>query len=170
MSTCTAAPAASLARQTAAPRPKSRSLATPPQLTSQRPSAGGSSTAAALRAPNPLAARGPCRHAAARVMAATAAAQVVLTREQGKNDALRKVLEGRGISCLELPMVETAAGPDQARLPQVPRAAPHGAMWYIAYFCCCCCFRPGVPDGNSLMVILMLCLLPPRIACCAGAG
>jgi uroporphyrinogen-III synthase len=52
-------------------------------------------------------------------MAATAPAQVVLTREQGKNDALRKVLEARGISCLELPMVETAAGPDQARLPQV---------------------------------------------------
>lgn len=50
---------------------------------------------------------------------ASADAQVVLTREQGKNDKLRRVLEGRGIACLELPMVETAAGPDRDRLPQV---------------------------------------------------
>ena len=60
--------------------------------------------------------------AAARGAAAAAAAapaQVVLTREQGKNGALRKVLEGRGISCLELPMVETVAGPDRDRLPEV---------------------------------------------------
>ncbi|KAI3427242.1 hypothetical protein D9Q98_007177 [Chlorella vulgaris] len=118
MSACTAAPAASLARQTAVPRPSSPSIATSPQLLPQRPTAGGS-RAAAVPAPKPLAARLPCRHAAARVMAATVPAQVVLTREQGKNDALRKVLESRGISCLELPMVETAAGPDQARLPQV---------------------------------------------------
>ena len=32
-----------------------------------------------------------------------------------------QVLEGRGIACLELPMVETAPGPDRARLPQVRR-------------------------------------------------
>ncbi|PRW50788.1 Uroporphyrinogen-III chloroplastic isoform D [Chlorella sorokiniana] len=51
--------------------------------------------------------------------AAPAAAQVVLTREQGKNGKLRKVLEGRGIACLELPMVETTAGPDRDRLPQI---------------------------------------------------
>ncbi len=30
-----------------------------------------------------------------------------------------QVLEGRGISCLELPMVETTAGPDRDKLPQV---------------------------------------------------
>jgi uroporphyrinogen-III synthase len=44
---------------------------------------------------------------------------VVLTREQGKNGMLRRVLEGRGISCLELPMVQTAAGPDRDLLPKV---------------------------------------------------
>lgn len=34
----------------------------------------------------------------------------------------RQVLEARGISCLELPMVETVAGPDREQLPEVRRA------------------------------------------------
>ncbi|PSC73789.1 uroporphyrinogen-III chloroplastic isoform X1 [Micractinium conductrix] len=70
--------------------------------------------------------------AAARGAAAAAAAapaQVVLTREQGKNGALRKVLEGRGISCLELPMVETVAGPDRDRLPEVLREQAASFDW-----------------------------------------
>ncbi len=36
-----------------------------------------------------------------------------------------QVLEARGISCLELPMVETAAGPDREKLPEVRQGAPH---------------------------------------------
>lgn len=39
--------------------------------------------------------------------------EVVLTREQGKNGKLRKELEKRGISCLELPLIETDSGPDR---------------------------------------------------------
>lgn len=47
---------------------------------------------------------------------------MVVTRERGKNGKLMKALHARGISVLELPLVETAAGPDQARLPEVLRA------------------------------------------------
>ena len=44
------------------------------------------------------------------------AGAVVLTREQGKNGKLRKALEQRGIQCLEMPLVETAPGPDREQL------------------------------------------------------
>ena len=47
------------------------------------------------------------------------APQVVVTRERGKNGKLMKALQQRGITALELPLVETAPGPDQARLPGV---------------------------------------------------
>jgi uroporphyrinogen-III synthase len=47
---------------------------------------------------------------------------VVVTRERGKNGKLMKALRARGIAVLELPLVATAAGPDQARLPGVLRA------------------------------------------------
>lgn len=46
-----------------------------------------------------------------------AAAQVVATREQGKNGKLIKGLERHGISCLELPLIEHAPGPDRDKLP-----------------------------------------------------
>lgn len=39
--------------------------------------------------------------------------QVVLTREAGKNDTLKHLLEARGISCLEMPLVETSVGPER---------------------------------------------------------
>jgi len=45
--------------------------------------------------------------------------QVVLTREAGKNDKIIKMLESRGIRCLEMPLIETAKGPDTDRLPEV---------------------------------------------------
>lgn len=40
----------------------------------------------------------------------------MLTRERGKNGKLQKVLESRGITCLEMPLIETAPGPDRAKL------------------------------------------------------
>lgn len=49
----------------------------------------------------------------------TGAPDVVLTREKGKNDKVRKLLEDRGIHCLEVPMVETEQGPDFDQLPHV---------------------------------------------------
>lgn len=59
---------------------------------------------------------------------ATAAPQVVLTREKGKNGKLQKVLEARGISCLEMPLIETTAGPDRCAGPR--RGEPQGvARW-----------------------------------------
>ena len=51
---------------------------------------------------------------------------MVVTRERGKNGKLMQALQARGISVLELPLVETAAGPDQARLPGVLRAQRFG--------------------------------------------
>ena len=48
---------------------------------------------------------------------------VVLTREKGKNDKVRDMLDKRGIETLELPMVETAPGPDADRLPAVLKSA-----------------------------------------------
>ncbi|KAK9804422.1 hypothetical protein WJX72_011920 [[Myrmecia] bisecta] len=47
--------------------------------------------------------------------------QVVLTREKGKNGKLRAALEQQGISCLELPLIETAVGPDRHLLPALLR-------------------------------------------------
>ena len=48
---------------------------------------------------------------------AEAAPQVVVTRERGKNGKLMKALQERGVTVLELPLVKTAPGPDQERLP-----------------------------------------------------
>ncbi len=39
--------------------------------------------------------------------------QVVVTREAGKNGPLKRALEERGIKVLEMPLVETAPGPDR---------------------------------------------------------
>lgn len=47
---------------------------------------------------------------------------MVVTRERGKNGKLIQALRQRGISAMELPLVETAPGPDQARLPEVLRS------------------------------------------------
>ena len=38
---------------------------------------------------------------------------VILTRERGKNAALEATLRSQGVATWELPMVETAAGPDR---------------------------------------------------------
>jgi uroporphyrinogen-III synthase len=46
------------------------------------------------------------------------AGKVLLTREAGKNDALRDALAAQGVDTVELPMVHTAPGPDKARLSQ----------------------------------------------------
>jgi len=40
-------------------------------------------------------------------------AQVVLTREAGKNEKLMKALHEKGVPCLEMPLVETSKGPDR---------------------------------------------------------
>jgi hypothetical protein len=40
-------------------------------------------------------------------------AQVVVTREAGKNGKLKSALQKQGISVLELPLVETGPGPDR---------------------------------------------------------
>lgn len=45
--------------------------------------------------------------------------KVILTREKGKNDPIRKLLECQGVDCLEMPLVETAPGPDVDLLPQL---------------------------------------------------
>jgi uroporphyrinogen-III synthase len=50
-------------------------------------------------------------------MSTATAPQVVVTREKGKNGKLMKALQQRGISVLELPLVETAPGPDRDLLP-----------------------------------------------------
>lgn len=50
--------------------------------------------------------------------ASTSRPQVVLTREAGKNGKIIKMLESRGIRCLEMPLIETAKGPDTDRLPE----------------------------------------------------
>lgn len=47
--------------------------------------------------------------------------QVVLTRESGKNKQLAAALAANGIETLELPLVETRAGPDQATLASALR-------------------------------------------------
>lgn len=44
---------------------------------------------------------------------------MVLTREKGKNDKVKMLLEDRGVHCLEVPMVETEQGPDFDRLSHV---------------------------------------------------
>ncbi|KAI8107154.1 hypothetical protein M9434_001799 [Picochlorum sp. BPE23] len=46
------------------------------------------------------------------------APDVILTREKGKNDIVRDLLEVRGIQCMEVPMVETEKGPDAELLPR----------------------------------------------------
>ena len=49
--------------------------------------------------------------------AGEAAPQVVVTRERGKNGKLMKALQQRGVTVMELPLVETAPGPHQELLP-----------------------------------------------------
>ncbi|EIE21204.1 tetrapyrrole biosynthesis, uroporphyrinogen III synthase [Coccomyxa subellipsoidea C-169] len=61
--------------------------------------------------------------------ASTEAPQVVVTRERGKNVKLMKSLQQRGISVLELPLVETAVGPDRSELPDALTAGDHD--WVI---------------------------------------
>ena len=45
--------------------------------------------------------------------------KVLLTREEGKNGELAALLRERDVPCCELPMVQTAPGPDYELLPQV---------------------------------------------------
>ena len=47
---------------------------------------------------------------------------MLLTREEGKNAAVIKMLEQRGISFYELPMIETTEGPDRSKLESVLKA------------------------------------------------
>ncbi len=61
--------------------------------------------------------------------ASTEAPQVVVTRERGKNGKLIKSLQQRGISVLELPLVETAVGPDHLLLPGALREGAYD--WVI---------------------------------------
>lgn len=61
--------------------------------------------------------------------AAQLSPQVVVTREKGKNGKLMKALKQRGISVLELPLVETAEGPDRQLLPAVLQEG--GFDWVI---------------------------------------
>ena len=54
---------------------------------------------------------------------------MVLTREQGKNGQLMRALQQRGISVLEMPLVETMPGPDRDSLPEVLRQG--GIDWVV---------------------------------------
>lgn len=47
---------------------------------------------------------------------------MVATREAGKNGKLVKALEQHNIACVELPLIEHAAGPDRDRLPSLLQA------------------------------------------------
>ena len=55
--------------------------------------------------------------------------QVVLTREAGKNGKLLKMLQKRGIHCLEMPLIETTEGPDTHRLPTILRQHSQDYDW-----------------------------------------
>ena len=54
---------------------------------------------------------------------------MVLTREAGKNGKLQAMLAARGVHVLELPLVETAPGPDRDALPGMLRAG--GFDWAV---------------------------------------
>ena len=54
---------------------------------------------------------------------------MVLTREAGKNGKLLALLAARGVAAMELPLVETAAGPDREALPGVLTAG--GFEWAV---------------------------------------
>eukprot|EP00270_Netrium_digitus_P001003 TRINITY_DN11119_c0_g1_i1.p1 TRINITY_DN11119_c0_g1~~TRINITY_DN11119_c0_g1_i1.p1 ORF type:complete len:366 (+),score=63.81 TRINITY_DN11119_c0_g1_i1:76-1098(+) len=51
------------------------------------------------------------------ISVASSAAEVVLTRERGKNEKLRNALAAEGVLSLELPLIEHREGPDAAELP-----------------------------------------------------
>ena len=55
------------------------------------------------------------RHArsSSRADSSSCSEMVVLTREAGKNGAMRQRIEDAGIKCLEMPLVESKAGPDK---------------------------------------------------------
>lgn len=53
----------------------------------------------------------------------------MLTREQGKNSQLMRALQQRGISVLEMPLVETTPGPDRDSLPMVLQQG--GIDWVV---------------------------------------
>ena len=69
-------------------------------------------------APIPVCAVAADQATAGQGATSTTKPQVVLTREAGKNGKLKKMLESRGIHCLEMPLIETAKGPDTDRLPE----------------------------------------------------
>ena len=76
--------------------------------------AAAAATAAAAAASTSSPSPSPSPSTAA---APTAAPAVVLTREAGKNGKLAAALAQRGLSTLELPLVQTAEGPDAGALP-----------------------------------------------------
>ena len=53
----------------------------------------------------------------------------MLTREQGKNSQLMRALQQRGISVLEMPLVETTPGPDRDSLLDVLQQG--GIDWVV---------------------------------------
>jgi hypothetical protein len=63
--------------------------------------------------PRASVARRPCRARAAVPCSCSGQPRVVATREHGKNGKLMSALERHGISCLELPLIEHAPGPDR---------------------------------------------------------
>ena len=55
-----------------------------------------------------------CSHSSRHAVASSKTApQLILTREQGKNGKLAKALQQIGLATLEVPLVETAIGPDR---------------------------------------------------------
>lgn len=84
----------------------------------------GSMTSAALWIAPQAISVDPCSWMPAGLSATCAASseqqyQVLLTRERGKNGKLMAALQKRGISVLEMPLVETTPGPDRDQLPAV---------------------------------------------------
>ena len=83
----------------------------PPRAIAAAAAAASASTSSPSPSPSPSAAP------------STAAPAVVLTREAGKNGKLAAALAQRGLSTLELPLVQTAEGPDAGKLPGFISAA-----------------------------------------------
>lgn len=54
-----------------------------------------------------------CTAAVCRVSCQAGQPNVVVTREAGKNGKLVKALSQHNISCVEVPLIEHAAGPDR---------------------------------------------------------
>jgi len=82
---------------------------------------------------------------------------VVVTRESGKNGALMNLLKAKGVTCVELPLVEAVEGEDVASLPSVLTrekwdwvciTSPEAAKVFLEGY-----EKAGKPKGLKLAVV-----------------